>query len=57
MKNSKSEDNVFAMCASVTVLATAAAFAALVYQLVTALVPLVESVMSQTQRVLVMTQF
>lgn len=57
MKNSKPEDDVFAMCASVTVLAAAAAFAALLYQVITAAVPLVESVMSQSQRVLMTTGF
>jgi biotin transporter BioY len=57
MKNSKPEDNVFVMCAGVTVLATASALAALVYQLIIAAVPLVESVMSQFQRVLVTTGY
>ena len=57
MKNSKPEDNVFVMCAGVTVLAAAAAFAALVYQLITAAAVLVESVMSQSQRVLMTAGF
>jgi hypothetical protein len=57
MKNSTPEDNVFVICSGVTVLAAAAAFAALVYELFTAAMPLVESVMSQAQRVLTTTGF
>jgi hypothetical protein len=57
MKNRKPEDDVFAMCASFTVLSVAAAFAALLYKLITAAVPLVELMMSHSQRMLMTTGF
>jgi hypothetical protein len=47
MSHSKPEDAVFGTCAGCTVLVVGAAFAALLYQLITAAVPLVELVMSQ----------
>ena len=52
MKNRTPEDDVFAMCASFTVLSAAAALAALLYELITAVVPLVEVMMSHSQRML-----
>jgi hypothetical protein len=57
MKNRKPEDDVLAMCASLTVLLGAAAFTALLYKLITVAVPLVELAMSHSQRMLLTTGF
>jgi hypothetical protein len=55
MQPTKPEDAVLGTCASCIVLVVGAAFAALLYQLITTAVPLVESMMSQ--RMLVMRGF
>ena len=47
MKNRTTNDVMFTTCATCTVLLAAAAFAALIYEVITAAVPLLESMMSQ----------
>ena len=47
MKNSKAEEVVFGACASCTLVTVGVAFVTLLYELVTAAVPLVASMMSQ----------
>ena len=47
MNHTESEDAVLGTCASFAVLIVGAAFAMLLYQLITTAVPLVESILSQ----------